>query len=409
MARLCAALWLLVAALLCAGAVHAEGENEIRIGIITDMSGIYADIAGQGSVVAAEMAIEDADGQALGRPIALVSADHQNKADIAAAIVNRWIDTQGVDAVFDTTNSAVALAVLEITRAKRRIMINSGAATSDLYGPACSPTGFTWVFDTYALAQGTGRAMVAAGGRTWFFLTADYAFGHALERDASTAIARAGGRVIGGLRAPLGTRDFSAYLLRAQASGADVIALANAGADTINAVKQAREWGIVQRGQRLAGLLLFLPDIHSLGLEQAEGLVLTTGFYWDLDEGTRAFSRRFAARMGRPPSMVHAGVYSSLRHYLKAVEAARTDAAAAVAEQIRALPVEDPLMGKGHVRPDGRMVHDLYLAEVKSPAEARYPWDYYRIRAVIPGSEAFRPMSEGGCPLVADLAARAGQ
>ena len=393
------------AALLLGGTAAAETPlSTVRIGVLNDMTGPYADLSGKGSVVAAQMAAEDFAREAgAGAPaVEVLSADHQNKPDVGAAIVRAWVDRDGVDAVVDVPNSAVALAVNQVMREKDRAFLASSTATSDLTGPQCSPDTVQWVFDTWALANGTARAVVAEGGRRWFFIAADYAFGQALERDASALVRHAGGEVVGGVKAPLNTADFSAFLLQAQSSGADVVALANAGADAVNTIKQAAEFGLTRNGrQRLAGLLVFLTDVDSLGLPAAQGLLLTEAFYWDLNDSTRAWSRRFAARNGgRMPTMNHAGVYSSVLAYLRAVQAAHTVAGHAVVARMERAPIDDPLFGPTEIRPDGRAVHAMYLFQVKSPAESKGRWDDYKLLATIPPAQAFRPMSEGGCPLV---------
>jgi branched-chain amino acid transport system substrate-binding protein len=389
------------AALSVATAQAQVSDDRVRIGVLNDQSGLYADFGGIGSVVAVQMAVEDFGGTVLGKPIDVVSADHQNKPDIGSNIANEWFDVQGVDAITELTTSSVALAVQEIARAKGKITIVSGAATSLLTNSACSPTGFHWTYDTVALANGTGKAVVAEGGRTWFFLTADYAFGHSLEADVSAVVEAAGGEVKGAVRHPLNTADFSSFLLQAQSSGAQIVGLANAGTDTTTSIKQAAEFGLPQGGQQLAGLLLVLSDIHALGLDVAQNLVLTTGFYWDLNDETRAWSKRYQERMnGRMPNMIQAGMYSATLHYLKAIEAAGTDEATAVAEQMRAMPVNDMFAQGGTVRADGRMVHDMYLARVKSPSESTGPWDYYQILRTIPGDEAYLPLDQSECPLV---------
>ena len=384
-------------------AAFGQVSNDVvKIGVLNDQSGVYADVAGTGSVVAAKMAVEDFGGKVLDKPIEVIFADHQNKPDVATPIVNQWIDVDNVDAVVDVPTSSVALAVQEITKNKNRIHLNSSAGTSDLTGKACSPTAIHWTYDTYALANSTGRALTKDGGDTWFFITADYAFGHALEKDTAAAVTSQGGKVLGSVNTPFPNQDFSSFLLQAQASGAKVIGLANAGGDMINAVKQAQEFGITAAGQRLAGLLVFISDIHSLGLPVTQGLVLTTGFYWDRDDATRAWSKRFGERNGgRMPTMVQAGVYSAVAHYLAAIKAAGTDEAKAVVAKMREMPVNDFFAQNGRIRADGRMVHDMYLVQVKSPQESKYPWDYYKILRVVPGDEAFRPMDQGNCPLVA--------
>lgn len=393
-------VWLVFALLFAPTAYGQISGDVVKIGVLTDMAGVYSDISGEGSVVAARMAVEDFGGTVAGKPIVLLSADHQNKADIAATKAREWIDVDGVDMIGDLVTSSVAIAVYEVGRQKNRVTIVSGAATSRLTNELCSPVGLHWVYDTYALAVGTAKALLQEGGDSWFFLTVDYAYGHSLEADVTRVVEAGGGKVLGSIRHPFPTADFSSFLLQAQASGAEIIGLANAGQDTITSIKQAREFGITQAGQRLAGLLVFLSDVHALGREAAQGLLLTTGFYWDLDEETRAWSRRFFARVGRMPTMVQAGVYSSTLHYLRAVEAAGSDEAGAVVAKMKELPVRDFFAKNGYVRTDGRMVHDMYLAEVKNPEEASGPWDYYTIRRTIPGEQAFRPLSESQCPLV---------
>lgn len=385
-----------------AGTANAQyTDNKIKIGILTDLSGTYSDLAGQGSIVAAQMAIEDFGGKVNGMPIEIVSADHQNKADIASSIARKWYDAEQVDAIAELVTTAAAIAVREVSKERGKIDMVSGAASTPLTNDKCSPTGFHWTYDTYALANGTGNAVVKQGGKSWFFLTADYAFGHNLQAQTERVVKANGGEVKGSVRHPFPNADFSSFLLQAQASGAKVIGLANAGADTINAIKQAKEFGIIAGGQQLAGLLVFITDVHSLGLETAQGMLLTTGYYWDMDDETRKFSGRFGQRMkGKMPSMVHAGVYSSVTHYLKALAAAKTDDGKTVADQMRAIPIKDFFAKNGKIRADGRMVHDMYLAEVKKPAEAKGPWDYYKILRTIPGDEAYQPLSESTCPLV---------
>ncbi|MYZ49870.1 ABC transporter substrate-binding protein [Propylenella binzhouense] len=388
------------AAMLLSGTALAQGID-VKIGVLNDRSGVYADLSGEGSVVAARMAVEDFKAADKGINVTIVSADHQNKPDIASSIARRWIDQDGVDVIVDVPTSSAALAVNEVVREKNKVFLNSGAAASDLTGAKCSPNLVHWTYDTWALAHGTGQAMVERGGDTWFFVTADYAFGHALERDTAAVVEAAGGKVLGSVKHPFPGQDFSSFLLQAQASGAKVIGLANAGGDTINSIKQASEFGITQGGQALAGLLIFLTDVHALGLQTAQGLVLTEAFYWDLNDQTRAWSKRFAeAHDGDMPTMVQAGVYASVLHYLKAVEAAKTDEAPAVMAKMKEMPTEDPLFGKGQVRQDGRHIHDMYLFQVKKPEESKGPWDYYTLLATIPADKAFRPLNEGGCPLV---------
>ncbi len=373
----------------------------IKAGVLNDRSGLYADLSGEGSVIAARMAVEDFKAAEKGIKVEIVSADHQNKPDVGSTIARQWYDQDGVDLILDVPTSSVALAVNQITKEKNKVHINSGAASSDLSGKACSPNTVHWTYDTYALAQGTGGAMVKAGGDSWFFMTADYAFGHALERDTAAIVTKNGGKVLGVVRTPFPGTDFSSFLLQAQASKAKVIGLANAGGDTINSIKQAGEFGIVAGGQKLAGLLVFITDVHALGLQTAQGLVLTESFYWDTNEQTRTWSDRFAkANSGKRPSMVQAGVYSGMLHYLKAVEAAKSKDSAAVMAKMKEMPTDDPLFGKGSVRADGRKMHDMYLFEVKKPSESKAPWDYYKQVAVLPAEQAFRPLAESECPLV---------
>ncbi|MBN8479797.1 MAG: ABC transporter substrate-binding protein [Burkholderiales bacterium] len=393
-----------VAVGLALGAVGASAQvsdNVIKIGVLSDMSSLYTDLAGAGSVVAARMAVEDSGIERRGYRIEIVSADHQNKPDVGSAVARQWYDTDKVDVIVDTPNSGVALAVNQITRDKGKAFLVSGAASSDLSGKACSPNTIHWTYDTWMLANGTGSAIVKTGGDSWFFITADYAFGHALERDTAAVVAKYNGKVLGGVKVPLNNQDFSSFLLQAQASKAKIIGLANAGGDTTNSIKQAAEFGIVKGGQNLAGLLVFLTDIHALGLPTAQGLIFTETFYWDMNDQTRAFAKRFAERdKGIHPTMIHAGVYSAVTHYLKAVEALKSDDGTKVVAQMKAMPTDDPLFGRGSVRADGRKIHPAYLVEVKKPAESRGAWDYYKIRATIPADQAFRPLADGGCPLV---------
>ena len=375
-------------------------DGGVRIGLILDMSGVYADVTGPGSAAAAAMAVEDFGKTVLGAPIELVVADHQNKADIAAATAREWFDTGHVDAILDVAASAPALAVAEIAKTKNRIAVFNGPGAVRLTNEACTPVTIHYAYDTYALAGATGLATVKAGGSSWFFIAADYTFGQELARDATTVIQANGGRVLGEVRAPLNTADFSSYLLQAQASGAKVIGLANAGRDTTNAIKQAAEFGLTAGGQRLAALLAYINDVHSLGLPATQGMLLTSGFYWDLDEGTRAFAKRFHERTGRMPNMSQAGVYSAVTHYLKAVQASGTDATEAVMKAMRETPVNDFYAHGGHIREDGRMVHDMYLFQVKAPAASKGEWDLYERIATIPGDQAFQPLSASRCPLV---------
>ncbi|MGA0596778.1 ABC transporter substrate-binding protein [Enterovirga sp. CN4-39] len=390
----------LVAALaVSAGAAHAQ--TSVKLGVLNDMSGLYADISGPGSVVAAQMAVEDFKAAEKGIKAEIVSADHQNKPDTGSTIARRWYDQEGVDVILDVTTSSVALAVSEVTREKNKIFIPSGGGTSDLTGEKCTPNNVHWTYDTWALANGTGSAMTKKGGDSWFFLTADYAFGSALERDTTNAVKKAGGKVVGAVKHPLSAADFSSFLLQAQGSQAKVIGLANAGSDTINAIKQAAEFGITQGGQNLAGLLIFSSDVKALGLKAAQGLVLTEAFYWDQNDATREFSKRFAAKFGgKMPTSAQAGVYSSVLHYLKAVEATKSKDSTAVMAKMKEMPIDDALFGKGSIRPDGRAIHPMYLFEVKKPEESKGEWDLYKTVATIPTEEAFRPMADGGCPLV---------
>ncbi len=370
---------------LLSGAAKAEiSGNVVKIGVLNDQSGLYADLAGKGSVEAARMAVEDF-GKLEGATIEVLSADHQNKPDIGSNIVRQWIDVDGVDVIVDVPTSSVALAVSEIVKEKDRVFLVSGAATTQLTGEACSPNTIHYTYDTYALAVGTGRAMVQEGGDSWFFITADYAFGHQLEADTTAVVKAEGGQVLGSVSHPLSSSDFSSYLLQAQASGAKVIGLANAGSDTTNAIKQAHEFGITQGGQQLASLLLFLTDVNALGLDVAQGLVLTTGFYWDMNDETRAWAERFNERVGQMPTMVQAGVYSEVAHYLKAIKEAGSDQAEAVIAKMKATPINDFFAKNGIIRADGRMVHDMYLARVKTPEESKGNWDYYRDPAHDPG------------------------
>ena len=386
-----------LAGLLMASAAHAQ--TSIKIGVLNDRSGIYSDITGEGSAVAAQMAAEDF-GTDKGITVEVISADHQNKPDVGSNIARQWYDTEGVDVIADVPTSSVALAINDITKEKNKVFLNSGAASSDLTGAKCSPNTVHWTYDTWALANGTGGAMVAAGGKTWFFVTADYAFGHALERDTSAVVKANGGEVIGAVRTPFPGTDFSSFLLQAQTSGAQVIGLANAGGDTINSIKQASEFGITQGGQSLAGLLMFINDVHALGLDVAQGLVLTESFYWDLNDQTRAWSAKFEEKTGKKPSMIQAGVYAAVTHYLKAVQAVGSKDAAAVMAKMKEMPTDDPLFGKGVVRADGRKIHDMYLFRVKKPADSKGEWDLYETVATIPADKAFRPLADGGCPLV---------
>jgi branched-chain amino acid transport system substrate-binding protein len=387
------------AAFMAATSAHAV---DVKIGVLNDQSGLYSDLTGMGSVWAARKAIEDFGAADKGMNVEVVFADHQNRPDVGSTVARQWYDQDGVHAIFDVPTSSVALAVNELTRDRNKVFISSGAATSDLTGSACSPNTVHWTYDTWSLANGTGRAIVETGGESWFFITADYAFGHALERDTSAVVREFGGEVVGTVRHPFPGSDFSSFLLQAQASGAQIIGLANAGGDTVNTVKQAAEFGIVQAGQSLAALLMFITDVHAIGLNDAQGLIFTEAWYWDANDTNREFAEEFSAdNRGNKPSMVQAGVYSSVIHYLKAVEElGSAEDGAAVVEQMKAMPTEDKLFGEGEVRQDGRKIHDMYLFEVKSPAESTGAWDYYNLRATIPAAEAFRPLDQGGCALV---------
>ncbi|NKK62046.1 ABC transporter substrate-binding protein [Rhizobium leguminosarum] len=375
-------------------------DGKVKIGILNDQSGVYADFGGKSSVEAAQMAVEDFGGKVLDVPVEIVNADHQNKADIASNIARQWYDTEQVDAIMELTTSSVALAVQAIGKEKKKIDIVTGAATTDLTGKACSPYGFHWAYDTHALAVGTGGALVKQGGDSWFFLTADYAFGYSLEQQASDYVKASGGTVVGAVRHPLSSQDFSSFLLQAQSSGAKVIGLANAGLDTSNAIKQAAEFGITQGGQHLAALLFTLAEVHGLGLEAAQGLTLTEGFYWNRDDESRAFAKKFFARTGKMPNMTHTGTYSAVTQYLKAVQKAGTDETEAVAKQLHEMPVDDVFGRGGTVGANGRMIHDMYLLQVKKPSESKEPWDYFNVLATIPGKEAYIDPAKSGCNLV---------
>jgi branched-chain amino acid transport system substrate-binding protein len=382
-----------------AGPASAQMTGKpVKIGVLSDMSSLYADIGGAGSVAAAQMAVKDFGGKVNGVPIEVISADHLNKPDTGVSIARRWVDEDGVDAIVDVPTSSVALGVQQVLKGK--VFLISGAASSDLTGKACSPTGVHWTYDTYALAHGTGAALVKQGGDSWFFITADYAFGHALQRDTADVVTKAGGKVLGSVDVPLNNADFSSFLLQAQQSKAKIIGLANAGGDTVNSIKQAAEFGIVSGGQRLAGLLVFVSDVNSLGLPTAQGLVLTEAFYWDQNDETRAWSKRFMEQIKKPPTMVQAGVYGAVTHYLKAMAAAKTEDGPKVVAEMRELPINDFMTKNGKLREDGRVMRDMYLFQVKKPAESKYQFDYYKQLAVIPADQAFRPLSESECPLV---------
>jgi branched-chain amino acid transport system substrate-binding protein len=389
--------------LACAFAARAQekvSDGVVKIGLIEDMSSIYADITGVGAVTAAKMAVEDFGGAVLGKPVEVVSADHQNKPDIASATAREWFDSQHVDALMDVAASATALAAIEVAKAKNKIVVLNGPGAARITNEACTPVSIHYTYDNYALSHGTGAAMVKAGYATWFFLTADYAFGHDLEQNTAAVVKASGGQVLGSVRVPINNSDFSSALLQAQSSKAKVVGLANAGADTINAVKQAAEFGIVRGGQKLAGLLIFINDINTLGLEVAQGMLLTNAFYWDRDEESRAWAQRYFQRMSKMPNMTQAGIYSATTHYLKAVQAAGTDETQSVMEKIRSTPINDFFVKNGKIRDDGRMVHAMYLYEVKKPSESKGVWDYYKFVATIPADQAFQPLSESRCPLV---------
>ena len=397
--RLAASLAFAAAALF---GTAAQAQVNVKIGVLSDMSSLYADIGGPGSVTAAKMAVQDFNPAAHGMKVEIISADHQNKPDVGSNIARQWFDVDHVDAIVDVPTSSVALAVSDVAREKNKVFLISGAASSDLTGAKCTPNNVHWTYDTWMLAHGTAGALVKTGGDTWFFLTADYAFGHALERDATAVVLANGGKVLGSVNHPLNTQDFSSYLLQAQASKAKIIGLANAGGDTDNAIKQGAEFGITAGGQQFAGLLVFVTDVNALGLKTAQGLVLTETWYWDMNDANRAWTKRWQAEHpGKFPSMVQAGVYSATLHYLKAVAAQKSAAdGKAVVSQMKALPTDDPLFGKGYIRADGRKIHPAYLFQVKKPEELKNPGDDYILRATIPAEEAFRPLKDGGCPMV---------
>ena len=388
---------------LAMGTAQAQvSDGVIKIGVLNDQSSLYADISGPGAAVAARMAIEDFGAAKKGMKVEVISADHQNKPEVGSSIARQWYDVDKVDVIVDVPTSSVALAINQVTREKNKAFLVSGAATSDLTGKACSPNTIHWTYDTWMLAHGTGSAIVKTGGKTWFFLTADYAFGHALERDTEQVVLQEGGKVLGKVRHPLNAQDFSSFLLQAQSSKAQIIGLANAGGDTINSIKQASEFGIVKGGQKLAGLLVFISDVHSLGLERAQGLSLTEAFYWDLNDKTRAFSKRFAAKNnGKMPTSIQAGFYSAALQYLNAVKAAGTDQSEAVMAKLKEIKWDDPVFGLSYIRADGRKMHNMYLFEVKKPSESKGAYDYYKLISTMSAEEAFRPMDQGECPLVA--------
>ncbi len=381
-------------------ALAQQNDLPLKIGVITDFASVYSDIGGQGNVEGAKMAIEEFGGTMFGKPIELVTADPQMKADVAATIARKWYEAENVDMIVDLPTSATALAAMEMSKRFEKIMIITDAASSDITGKSCSPYTAHWTYDTYSNAHTVGSALVKQGGDSWFFITADYLFGHSIERDVGAVVTAAGGKVLGSARHPLNTSDFSSYLLQAQASKAKIIGMANAGGDTINAIKQAAEFGIVAGGQKLAGIVMFISDIHSLGLKMAQGLVITEAYYWDINDRTRAFGKKFFDRMKRMPTMNQASTYSATLHYLKAVKAAGTRETKAVLAKMRELPVRDAFTDNGVLREDGRMVHSMFLLEVKKPEESKYPWDYYKVLAEVPGDQAFRPMKDGGCPLI---------
>jgi branched-chain amino acid transport system substrate-binding protein len=396
-----AALSLLAVAVIGTGTASAQiSDDVVRIGGLNDQSNVYADIGGPGSVVAARMAIDDVGGKVLGKPVDLIVADHQSKADIGASIARQWFDADLVDMVIGFENSSVALAVEQVAFQKNRIAIAGAIGTTAFTGKACTPNEAAWVYDAYALTNTLARSVVKRGQDTWYFITVDYSLGHSLEADATNAVLASGGKVLGSARHPLNTADFSAFLLQAQASGAKVIALANAGGDMINATKQANEFGLTHAGQTIVSLLTFITDVDTVGLKAMQGLTFVTAFYWDRDDETRAWSKRFLELHKRMPTMAQAAMYSAVRHYLRAIEAAGTDEAKAVMAKMREIPVNDFYAKNGRVREDGRMVHDMYFVQVKSPEESSGPWDYYKILSTIPGDQAFRPLDEGGCPLV---------
>ncbi|HEX4384882.1 MAG TPA: ABC transporter substrate-binding protein [Myxococcales bacterium] len=377
-------------------------DGVIKIGVLNDASGLYADLSGKGGMVAAQMAVDEMGGKIGKTPIELIYADHQNKPDIGAGIARQWFDADHVDAIVDVPTSSVALAVAQVVKEKNKVFLANGPGTSDLTGSKCSPNTVHWAYDTYALANVTGKATVLSGGKTWFFLTADYAFGQALERDTTKVVEANGGKILGGVKHPLNTSDFSSFLLQAQSSGANVVGLANAGGDTINSIKAAHEFGLTKGGQKLAGLLIFLTDIHSLGLDTAQGLLFSSSFYWDRDAKTRAWSKKFAEKYnGRMPTMVQAGVYASVLHYLKTLKATQADGdGKAVVDAMKKMPTDDNLFGKGTIRADGRKIHSFYLYEAKKPSESKSEWDLYKLVKEIPGDQAFRPLTEGGCSMV---------
>jgi branched-chain amino acid transport system substrate-binding protein len=390
------------ALLLLVPCAHAQiSGGTVKLGVLADMSGLYSDLSGIGSVVATQMAAEDFGGMVLGKKIEVVSADHQNKPDIGSNIAREWIDQQGVDAIVDVPVSSIAFAVQQIAKERNRVLLISSSGSSDLTGKSCSPTSVHWTYDTYALAETAGKAMIQQGGDSWFFITADYAFGHALERDTAAIVKANGGTVVGAVRHPQDTADLSSFLFQAQTSKAKVIGLANAGGDTINSIKQANEFGIIRGGQKMIGLLTYISDVHGMGLQYAKGLILASAFYWDLTDETRAWTRRFMERSKKIPTMANAGAYGATLHYLKAIKEAGTDEAQAVVRKMKEIPVNDFFTKGGSVREDGRVIRSMYLFQVKSPEESKYPYDYYKLLNTVPGEQAFRPLAEGGCPMIA--------
>jgi len=395
--------WLAAIGAVCAAVSPPAfaAEDAIRIGVLTDMTGLYSDQNGQGSVTAVKMAVEDFGGKVLGKRIEVIAADHQNKADLAGSLAREWFDTKKVDMIANLGPSHTALAIVDVAKQKNRIAISTGAAATRLTNEGCTPNSIHYVYDTYALANGTANAVTKQGGKTWYFVTADYVFGHALEKDASEIVVANGGKVVGRSRHPVNSSDFSSFILSAQGSGAQVIALANAGGDTINSLKTVKDFQVTKSGkQSVAAMVLFLTDVHSLGLPSTQGLLLTTAFYWDRTEETRKWSKRFFERMKRMPTDAQAGDYSSTLHYLKAIQAAKTDEASVVMTKMKATPINDMFASNGRIREDGRMVHDMYLAQVKAPNESNSPWDYFKIKGVIPAEQAFQPLSRSTCPLV---------
>jgi branched-chain amino acid transport system substrate-binding protein len=392
---------LAIAAVAAPASAQQLADGTVKLGVLTDMSSLYSDINGPGAVIAVQMAIEDFGGSVGGKKIEIVQADVQNKADVAATIAGRWYDTEQVDAILGSGASSSSIATSRVANDKKKIYLATDPASSDITGKLCNPYTVHWVYDTFALANGTGSAVVKSGGKSWFFLTADYAFGYALQRDVANVVTKNGGKVLGEVRHPINTNDFSSFLLQAQASKAQVIGLANAGGDTINSIKQASEFGIVKAGQKLAGLLVFISDVHSLGLERAQGLNLTEAFYWDLNDKTRAFSKRFAAKHnGKMPTSIQAGFYSAALQYLNAVKAANTDNSDQVMAKLKEIKWDDPVFGLSYIRQDGRKMHDMYLFEVKKPSEAKGPWDYYKLVTKMSAEEAFRPLDQGECPMI---------